>query len=53
MSKKPTYAELEQRVQELENEAAERKLAENRIKESETLLRISTHHWILQILINC
>ncbi len=39
MAKKPTYEELEQRVKELENEAFERKQAEEALRESEERFR--------------
>ena len=39
MAKKPTYEELEQRVKELENEALERKPAEEALRESEQRYR--------------
>jgi len=39
MAKKPTYQELEQRVKELEKEAAKRKSAEKELRESEELFR--------------
>ncbi len=39
MTKKPTYEELEQRVKELEKEAAMRKCAEEALKETEDLYR--------------
>ena len=39
MTKKPTYEELEQRVKELENEALERKPAEEALRESEQRYR--------------
>jgi len=35
MAKKPTYEEIEQRVMELEEEAAEHKQAEKELRESE------------------
>ena len=35
MAKKPTYEELEQRVKELEKESAERKRAEEALRQSE------------------
>ncbi|MBT3257693.1 MAG: PAS domain S-box protein [Deltaproteobacteria bacterium] len=44
MESKPTYEELEQRVEELENEAFERKRAEDALRESEEKLRIIIEH---------
>ena len=38
MAEKPTYAELDQRVKELENEAVKHKLVEKAQRESERLL---------------
>ena len=39
MAKKPTYEELEERVKELENEALERKQAEEALRKSEEKYR--------------
>ena len=42
MAKKPTYEELEQRVKELEKEAAKRKQAEKAVRESEEKFKAIT-----------
>ena len=39
MSEKPTYEELEQRIQELEQAESKRKRAENALQESQEALR--------------
>ena len=44
MAKKPTYEELEQRVKELEKEAVERKLAEESLRQSISLLQHIADH---------
>ena len=51
MAKKPTYEELEQKVKGLENEAAERKLVEEALRESEGKFRILSDQALLGIII--
>ncbi len=44
MAKKPTYEELEQRINELKKEAYKRKLSEEALRESEERYRIAVDH---------
>jgi len=51
MAKRPTYEELEQRVKEFENEAAEHKRVEGALRESEEKFRILSDQALLGIII--
>ena len=46
MTGKPSYEELEQRVKELEKEAAMYKQAEDALRESEERYRCRFSHWV-------